>query len=62
MAHWLKCPTLTTSLLRYLDQQFPDKCPRLTDDIDRIRFKSGQRAVVAHLLAKYNEQHEEDAI
>lgn len=49
-------PIIPQDLLEELDQLFPDRCPSLSDSIDMIRHKAGQRSVINFLTMKFKEQ------
>lgn len=46
-----KLPTFSVDLIKQLDQEYPHRCPSLTDSDRLIWFKAGQRSVVDKLLA-----------
>jgi hypothetical protein len=54
----LKIPTIPKELLEVLEKRFPDKSPDLTDNIDAIRFNSGQVQVVRFLRYHFNLQNQ----
>jgi len=49
-------PVITESLLEYLDEVFPDKCPALSESKRQIWANVGTRKVVDHLRALFNKQ------
>lgn len=51
-------PVISEALIKYLESRFPNKCPELTETLEEIRFSSGQRSVVNHLIELFNEQSE----
>jgi len=57
-----ECPPLSEELVEYLEYIYPDQSPSLQDDMDTIRFRSGQSAVVRHLRSKLEEQEEEGTV
>lgn len=52
-------PLYAEDLLKELDQQFPDRCPRLSDSDREVWFKAGQRSVVEHLIARKKQAEEQ---
>lgn len=54
----LKIPTIPKELLEVLEKRFPDQAPDLTDNIDAIRFNSGQVQVVRFLRYHFNLQNQ----
>lgn len=54
-----KFPTVTKELLTALDQRFPERSPSLTDNLDTIRFESGQRSVVRFLHSIFELQNKD---
>jgi hypothetical protein len=57
MANQLPDPHISQELLQYLDRIYPDKCASFSEDIERIRYKSGQRSVYEHLKTVYEKQN-----
>jgi hypothetical protein len=57
-----KLPLVSQELLDHLNEMFPERCPDLSDPLDKIRFESGSRQVVRYLakLKERQEQKEED--
>lgn len=51
-------PRIPVEVLRYLDYVFPERCPDLSDTVDAIYFKAGQRSVVRYLIRIFEEQDE----
>ena len=47
---------ISQELIDYLDKQFPDKSPDLSDDERKVWFKAGQSSVVSHLKKILNEK------
>ena len=51
-------PPIPPSLIKALDEMFPDQCPRV-DDTDRmVWIKAGQRQVVEVLIEHHKRQNE----
>ena len=44
--------TFLTRLCEELEEYFPLTNPKVTDTIDQIKFRAGQRSVVEYILAK----------
>ena len=53
-------PALDESILRRLDEQYPEKCPEADWTDRQIWIYVGQRSVVRMLRAVYSEQINED--
>jgi hypothetical protein len=53
-----KFPIVPKELLEVLEKRFPDKAPDLTDNIDAVRFSSGQVNVVRFLRYQFNLQNQ----
>jgi hypothetical protein len=51
-------PRLSQELIVFLDQNFPERCAELNQDVPEIFFKSGQRSVVKYLIRIFEEQNE----
>lgn len=51
-----KKPYIDDLLLEWLDQQFPDRCPRISDSDRQVWMAAGARQVVDHLKALHNSQ------
>lgn len=51
-------PRVTQDMLAFLDQNFPERCAELGDDVATIFFRSGQRSVVKYLIRIFEEQNE----
>tara|TARA_B100000470_G_scaffold5959_1_gene4325 strand:- start:4126 stop:4356 length:231 start_codon:yes stop_codon:yes gene_type:complete len=49
-------PGIPKALLEKLEEIYPDSCPKLGMKKPEIFFRSGQRAVVDYLRARYEEQ------
>ena len=58
MPKQIKIPIITKEIIDYLDSLFPDKCAELDQTEKEVRYKSGQRSVVNHLIEKYKIQEE----
>lgn len=54
----LKFPPVPKDLIEMLEQRFPDRAPDLTDNIDQVRFKSGQVSIVRFLRHQFNLQNQ----
>ena len=54
----IKTPLISEELINYLEQLFPDKCADLKDTEKEVFYKSGQRAVVNHLIEQFKIQGE----
>ena len=50
-------PQVTEGLLKYLEAQFPDRCPSLGDSDRAIWVAVGGRKVVEHLKGLYDAQN-----
>jgi hypothetical protein len=55
-------PEVPANLLEALDRRFPERTPELSEGIDIIRYRSGQRSVVHMLRAIYEEQNETQSL
>ncbi len=51
-------PAIPADLLKKLNEMHPERTPALTDGVDLIRFKSGERSVVQFLNAMFIAQNE----
>lgn len=51
-------PRVPQDLIAFLDQNFPERCAELGDDVATIFFRSGQRSVVKYLIRIFEEQNE----
>ena len=51
-------PTISEALIRYLDRQFPDRCPPLSLSEREVWAATGSRSVVEHLKMLYDEQNQ----
>lgn len=51
-----KIPIVTQELVKFLDQNFPEQCASLTETVNEIYYRSGQRSVVVFLKTLYMEQ------
>lgn len=51
-------PAVPTSLIKALDERFPNQYPRITDEDRTIWFSAGQRATVEFLIDMHNRQNE----
>jgi hypothetical protein len=51
-------PRISPELLAFLDQNFPERCAELGDDLPTIYHKAGQRYVVKFLMSLFEEQNE----
>lgn len=51
-------PAIPADLLKKLNEMHPERTPTLTDSVDLIRFKSGERSVVQFLNAMFIAQNE----
>ena len=51
-----KQPFVDTLLLEWLDKQFPDQCPRVSDSDRQIWMAAGARTVVEHLKSLHQRQ------
>lgn len=49
-------PAITEQLLAALDHAFPEKTPDITEPLDRIRERGGERNVVRYLRRVFEEQ------
>ena len=49
-------PRVTKTLLKELDERFPNQCPRLEDSEREIWVAAGRRQVVDLLKEKFDEQ------
>ena len=49
-------PRVTKTLLKELDERFPNQCPRLEDSEREIWAAAGRRQVVDFLKEKFDEQ------
>lgn len=50
-------PPVHIDLIRYLDQRFPDKCPRLDEQQREVWSLCGSRAVINQLIQLYETQN-----
>jgi hypothetical protein len=50
-------PLVTTELLAYLEETFPNKCPDVNVPIDEVRALAGVQRVVSHLQRVYRDQN-----
>lgn len=57
-----KLPQLSTDLIDYLDEVFPERCPDLEQDEREIWFYAGARSVVKMLLAWRKSEQEDDLL
>lgn len=53
---YVRIPPVPEHLVDFLDQNFPEQCASLTDSINEIFFKAGQRSVVTFLRTVFLEQ------
>ena len=53
-----KPPTISKELVQWLDRNFPVVQPKMQDTDREIFYKVGQRSVIDHLQAVFNEQNE----
>ena len=51
-------PRISPELLSFLDQNFPERCAELGDDLPTIYHRAGQRSVVKYLISLFEEQNE----
>lgn len=51
-------PVISKELLENLESRFPDRAPDIKDDIDTIRFRSGQVSVVRFLRHQFELQNQ----
>jgi len=51
-------PYIEGSIIKYLDELYPDKAPDITMEEKQIWFNAGQVAVVRHLKDQYRLQEE----
>ena len=51
-------PRIHDDLLAFLDQNFPERCPDIDQQLPEIYFKAGQRSVVRYLIRLYEEQND----
>ena len=58
MPNPIKPPRISKELIDYLDRLFPNQWAELDQDEKEIFYKSGQRAVVNHLIEKQKLQME----
>ena len=54
----MNAPPITQELIDYLDDKFPDKCPRITFTDRQIWVSAGSSDVVKHLRRVKDEQEE----
>lgn len=54
----LKFPPVPKDLVEMLELRFPDRAPDLDDELDQIRFKSGQVSVIRFLRHQFNLQNQ----
>ena len=54
----MNAPPITQELIDYLDDKFPDKCPRITFTDRQIWVAAGSSDVVKHLRRVKDEQEE----
>lgn len=57
-----KLPVLSVDLIRELDEEYPDRWPRLNESDREIWFKAGQRSVVDKLLALLKEAEDGNSL
>ena len=53
---YIRIPPISEHLVNFLDQNFPEQCASLTESINEIYFKAGQRSVVTFLRTVFLEQ------
>ncbi len=53
-----KLPDLSKDLLDRLDEMYPARCADISWPDRKVWYYAGQRAVIDHLIAVYNEQNE----
>ncbi len=51
-------PPVPKELIEMLESRFPDRAPDLQDDLDKIRFNSGQVSVIRFLRHQFNLQNQ----
>ena len=51
-------PEISKEVVDWLDRSFPLVSPKLTESEREIFYRVGQRAVVDHLIALFNEQND----
>jgi hypothetical protein len=54
----MEIPLISQELIDYLDAQFPDKCPNISDSKRKIWVGVGASLVVKHLQRIKEDQHE----
>lgn len=54
----LKFPPVPKELIEMLELRFPDRAPDVDDDLNVIRFKSGQVSVIRFLRHQFNLQNQ----
>ena len=50
-------PLISEQLLAALNEDFPEKTPTLSEPLERIRERGGERKVVWHLVQVYRAQN-----
>ena len=56
----LEFPGISLTLLSYIDNLIPERCPAPTDSPAEVMFYAGQRQVVRMLIEKYKDENNID--